>query len=339
MAKAKSIPTLEDIAVHANVSVATVSRVINNSGPVSIELEERVKEAMKALGKEKSRPDVVVCIVQEVMNPSFATAVTGMQEEAEKLDMHLILVPISEKSDNLRNLSVLKYMTIDGIVLHHIGIRPEGIFELLGHNLGVPMIVLRKYSAMPQVHCIDVDRENGLYQATKLLLNLNHTEIAYLESPSEPEFSKARFKGIQKALKEAKLTLKKDFHRGCFPTIDDGFRVTSNLLNLPTGHRPSAILAYNDLVAVGALHAIRNAGFKVPDDISVIGFDNIYLASHTNPPLTTVAQPHYQKGQAAIQKLSSYLKGPQIDQGGLTLLECSLIVRESTGLCKQEIPS
>ena len=336
MAKTKSIPTLEDIAGYANVSVATVSRVINRSGPVSKELEERVKEAMKALGKEKSRPDVVVCIVQEVMNPSFATAVTGMQEEAEKLDMRLILVPISENSDSLRNLHVLKYTTFDGIILHHVGIKPESIFELLGYHLEVPMIVLRKYSAMPQVHCIDVDRENGLYQATKFLLNLNHTELAYLEGPSEPEFSQARLKGIQKALREANLTLKDDFHRGCFPTIDDGFRVTSNLLNLPKGHRPSAILAYNDLVAVGALHAIRNAGLTVPNDISVIGFDNIYLASHTNPPLTTVAQPHYQKGQVAIQKLSTYLKGQQIDQGGLTLLECSLIVRESTGLCPKK---
>jgi DNA-binding LacI/PurR family transcriptional regulator len=334
MAKTKSMPTLEDLAAHADVSVATVSRVINRSGPVSKELEVRVKEAMKALGKEKSRPAVVVCIIQEVMNPSFATAVTGMQEEAEKLDIHLVLVPISENSDNLWNLNVLKYMTIDGVILHHIRIQPEVVLDLC-NNLDVPMIVLRKCPAVPQIHCIDVDREGGMYQATKFLLNLNHRDIAYLSGPSEPEFSKARLRGIEKALTEANLTLQEDFHRGCLPTIDDGFRVTSNLLHLPEGRRPTAILAYNDLVAVGALHAIRNVGLKVPDDISVIGFDNIYLSSHTNPPLTTVAQPHYQKGQVALQKLSGYLKGYQIDPGGLTLLECSLVVRESTGLCNR----
>lgn len=332
MAKTKSIPTLEELATHADVSVATVSRVINRSGPVSKELEERVKEAMKALGKEKIRPDVVACIVQEVMNPSFATAVTGMQEEAEKLDIHLIIVPVSEKPGSLRNLNVLKYMTIDGAILHHIGIEPEVVFDLC-NALDVPMIVLRKYSAIPHIHCIDSDREGGMYQATKFLLNLNHRDIAYLSGPSEPEFSKARLRGIERALTEANLTLKEEFHRGCLPTIDDGFRVTNNLLHLPEGNRPTAILAYNDLVAVGALHAIRNAGLTVPNDISVIGFDNIYLTSHTNPPLTTVAQPHYQKGQIALQKLSSYLKGYKIDQEGLTLLECSLVVRESTGPC------
>lgn len=334
MAKIKSMPTLEELAAHADVSVATVSRVINRSGPVSKELEERVKEAMKALGKEKHRTNVVACVIQEVMNPSFATAVTGMQEEAEKLDIHLILIPISEHPENQRSLHVLKYMLIDGVILHHVGIQPEVVLDLCP-NLDVPMIVLRKCPAAPQIHCIDVDREGGMYQATKFLLNLNHREIAYLSGPSEPEFSKARLRGIEKALAEANLTLQDNFHRGCFPTIDDGFRVTSNLLQLPEGRRPTAILAYNDLVAVGALHAIRNAGLKVPDDISVIGFDNTYLAPHTNPPLTTVAQPHYQKGQVALQKLSSYLKGYQIDQGGLTLLECSLVVRESTGVCNQ----
>ena len=328
------MPTLEELAAYADVSVATVSRVINRSGPVSKELEERVKEAMKALGKEKSRPDVVAGIVQEVMNPSFATAVTGMQEEAEKLDIHLILVPVSQKPGSLRNLTVLKYLTVDGIILHHVGIEPEDVLHVC-NALEVPMIVLRKCPTTPQIHCIDADREGGMYQATKFLLNLNHRDIAYLSGPSEPEFSKARLRGIEKALIEANLTLHDDFHRGCLPTIDDGFRVTSNLLHLPEGHRPTAILAYNDLVAVGALHAIRNAGLSVPDDISVIGVDNIYLAPHTNPPLTTVAQPHYQKGQVALQKLSSYFKNYQIDQGGLTLLECSLVVRESTGLCRQ----
>jgi DNA-binding LacI/PurR family transcriptional regulator len=334
MAKIRSIPTLEELATHAGVSVATVSRVINRSGPVSKELEERVKEAMKALGKERVGPYVVACIVQELMNPSFATAITGIQEEAEKLDIHLIIVPVSEKAESLRNLNALKYMTIDGVILHHISIEPKTVFDLC-NRLDVPMIVLRKYPTTPHIHCIDSDRESGMYQATKFLLNLNHQDIAYLSGPSEPEFSKARLRGIERALTEANLTLKEEFHRGCLPTIDDGFRVTNNLLHLPGGHRPTAILAYNDLVAIGALHAIRNAGLTVPGDISVIGFDNTYLTSHTNPPLTTVAQPHHQKGQIALQKLSSYLKGHKIDQEGLTLLECSLVVRESTGPCRR----
>jgi LacI family transcriptional regulator len=336
MAKTKSNPTLEEIATHADVSVATVSRVINRSGPVSRELAIRVKKAMKALGKEKTRPDVIACIVPEFLNPANAIIITGVQEEAEKLGIHLLMVPVSEKPGSLRhNLNVLKYVTIDGVILHHLEVEPDEVFDLC-NTPDIPMVVLRREVTVPHIHCIDTDREGGMYQATKLLISLNHKDIAYLSGSSELEVSKARLRGIQRALAEANLTLKPEFHRGCLPTIDDGFRVTNNLFHLPSGIRPTAILAYNDLVAIGALHAIRAAGLTIPDDISVIGFDNIYLTSHTNPPLTTVAQPHYQKGQLAVQKLSSHLNGYETDQGGFTLLECSLVVRESTGPCRRK---
>jgi DNA-binding LacI/PurR family transcriptional regulator len=105
---------------------------------------------------------------------------------------------------------------------------------------------------------------------------------------------------------------------------------------LPVKERPTAIIAYNDLVAIGALSAIRSAKLRIPDDISVIGFDNIPLACHTNPPLTTVAQPQYQKGQMAIQKVLNSLNGQESDQEGFILLECSLVVRESTGVCRKQ---
>ena len=110
--------------------------------------------------------------------------------------------------------------------------------------------------------------------------------------------------------------------------------MATNLLNLALGQRPTAIVTYNDLVAIGALHAIRSAGLRVPEDISVMGFDNIPLCSHTNPPLTSVAQPHYQKGQLAVQTLVNRLSdADDTDPEGFTLLACSLVVRESTGPC------
>lgn len=336
MAKTKSNPTLEDIATHAGVSVATVSRVINRSGPVSRELEIRVKEAMKALGKEKTRPDVMACIVPEFLNPANAMIITGIQDEAEKIGLHILMIPISEKPGSLRyNLNILKYVPIDGVILHHLYVEPVEVFDLCNTS-DIPMVAMRREVTVPRIHCIDTDREGGMYQATKFLINLNHTEIAYLSSSPELELAKARLRGIHRAIAEANLTLKPEFHRECLSTIDDGFRVTNNLLHLPDGNRPTAILAYNDLVAIGALHAIRSAGLTIPDDISVIGFDNTYLTSHTNPPLTTVAQPHYQKGQLAVQKLSSHLNGYETDQGGFTLLECSLVVRESTGPCRRK---
>jgi DNA-binding LacI/PurR family transcriptional regulator len=276
----------------------------------------------------------VACIVPEFQNPANTQIITGIQEEAEKMGLNLCILPVSEKPGSLHsNLNILKHITLDGIILHHLGIEPEEVLELCNHP-EIPMVVLRKEVMTPHIHRIDTNRENGMYQATKLLINLNHRDIAYLSGISESELSKARLRGIQRALDEANLPLKPEFHRECLPTVDDGFRVTTNLLQLPFDTRPTAILAYNDLIAIGALHAIRVAGLSIPGDISVVGFDNIPLTSHTNPPLTTVAQPHYQKGQLAIQKLFHSLNDQATDQEGLTLLECSLIVRESTGPSK-----
>jgi DNA-binding LacI/PurR family transcriptional regulator len=175
-----------------------------------------------------------------------------------------------------------------------------------------------------------------MYQTTKYLLSLNHRAIAFVSGHPEWEFSKVRMQGIQQALEEAGLTLDSELYRWGDSTIDEGFRVTNSLLQLSSEKRPTAILAYNDLMAIGTLHAIRSAGLKVPDDISVVGFDDIDLALHTNPPLTTVAQPQYRIGQLAIQKLSDSLNDYETTTEGVMLLECSLVVRESTGLCARK---
>ena len=335
MAKQKERPTLEEIATDAGVSVSTVSRVINNSGPVKRELEVRVRESMKILGLAKPRPDIIACIVPEFQNPANTQIISGIQDEAEKMGLHLLFVPVSEKAGSLhQNLQILKHLAIDGIILHHLGTEPEEVLEVCNRT-DIPMVVLRKDVNTPLVHRIDTDRENGMFQAAKLLINLGHQAIAYLCGMSESGVAQARLAGIKRALNDAGLSLKPELLRECFSTTDDGFRVATNLLQLPVAQRPTAIMAYNDLVAIGALHAIRVAGLSIPNDISVVGFDNIPLTSHTNPPLTTVAQPHYQKGQLAVQKLFHSLNDRVTDQEGLTLLECSLIVRESTGVCKK----
>jgi DNA-binding LacI/PurR family transcriptional regulator len=335
----KPNPTLEEIASRSGVSIATVSRVINASGPVSKEVEERVRQIIDELGFEprrkrtrpRTQPPVIACITPEFLNPANAQIITSIQEEAEKSACHLLILPVREKSDSQHyNLNLLKNVALDGVILHHLGVTPEDVFEVCNRS-DLPLVMLRRDGDAPHIHCIDTDRENGMYQATRLLLGLNHRRIAYLAGSFESQFSQAKLRGIQRALAEADLTLESAFHLACLPTIDDGFRAAHQLLSRAQEQRPTAILAYNDLVAIGALHAIRAEGLTIPGDISVIGFDNIYLTSHTNPPLTTVAQPHYQQGQLAIQKLLSHLNGHDSGQGGFTLLECALVVRESSG--------
>jgi DNA-binding LacI/PurR family transcriptional regulator len=239
-----------------------------------------------------------------------------------------MILNISEDAQQ-QNLKLLKHFNFDGIILLHTSITPDDIFALF-HEFSLPMVVLGTFFESPQIHCINTDRETGIYQAAKYLLSLGHQKIAYLSGPPEWELSQVRLKGIHRALSETDLTFDTDFYRWCFPTIESGFQAASSILSQSSGKRPTAILAFNDLVAIGAMHAVRTFGLTVPTDISVVGFDNIYLSAHTNPPLTTIAQPKYQIGQLAIQKIQSSLSGNELDKGGFTLLECPLVVREST---------
>jgi LacI family repressor for deo operon, udp, cdd, tsx, nupC, and nupG len=342
MVKEKSsTPTLEDVATRAGVSVATVSRVITSSSPVSQELELRVKQAMEDLGFEprrsrakRNKPVVIAFIAPELDNPALNATIAGAEDEAEKLDLCVAVLNIPHKPEiQHHNLKLLKHFSFNGVIVLHDEIEPDDIFELQNDpNLSV--VILNRIIESSRVHCINTDRETGMYQATKYLLSLNHRKIAYISGPPDWELSKARLQGIQRALTEANISLDPQFQRWGFPTIDAGFQVTSSLLQQPPEKRPTAILAFNDLMAIGTLHAIRSFGLVVPNDISVVGFDDNYFTAHTNPPLTTVSQPKYQIGQLAVRKIHDNLEGYDTERGGFTLLECPFVVRESTGPCK-----
>jgi LacI family transcriptional regulator len=339
MAKSKntSKPTLEDIAARSGVSLATVSRVINQSRPVSEELEARVKQAMDDLGFEPKTPklQIIAIIVPQILNPFLTAVITGAQQEAERLGLYSMILNITENPERQRqHLQLLYHFPFDGIVVFHTNIDPEIVLELNTRS-NVPIVVIGRTIESPRLYCISANRENAMYQAAKYLISLNHKEIAYISGPPELEVSKSRLRGIQRAFSEASLVLKPHLYRWCEPTIEAGFQVASSLLSQPVEKRPTAIIGFNDLIAIGALHAIRSVGLNVPDDVSVVGFDDIYLSLHTNPPLTTVAQPKYRMGQLAMQKIFDLLRGNDSGIEIFTPLECPLIVRESTAPCKQ----
>ncbi len=336
-------PTLEDIASHSGVSVATVSRVINQTNAVSKDLEERVKQAMDDLGfepkrpKPRTKPFMIAFITPELLNPGLTEVTTGAHDEADRTGMCLAILEVTEKPGRQQhNLQMLEHVPFDGVILFHSSITPEEVMQMNKHR-PLPIVVLGRSINSPTVHYINTDRENGMYQAAKYLISLNHKRIAFLSGPPEWELSKVRLRGIERALAEADLPLDPKLHRWGYPTIDWGFQVANSVLSLPPEKRPTAIIAFNDLMAIGAIHAIRTLGLSVPEDVSVVGFDNIYLTPHTNPPLTTVAQPLYQVGQLAIQKIYGIFNGSNLEQGGFTLLECPLVVRESTALCKETV--
>lgn len=339
--KRKKRPTLADVAQQAQVSTATVSRVLRNTDPVSQELRQRIMDSIAKLGyvprravPGQSGQGTLALLIGDLLNPFFWEIAQGVQDEASNQQMTLALYNLGEPPQRqTKLLQQLKKSHINGVILTGLSPFPDLLDWQEHHN--IPVVLLNRRVSRPGVHCILVDFENGMYRATKHLLALGHSRIGHLASPSTGQIAEARQRGIQVALTETGLTLKPEWYSIVPPgrEVGGGFQAMRLLLDLPEDKRPTAVIAFNDIIAIGALHAVRSYGLRVPQDISIIGVDDIALAGHSHPPLTTISQPKYQMGKLAVQTLCRMNEGRISMSNNCTLLETPLIVRESTAAC------
>jgi len=338
MSSEKPRPNLMNVAHHAGVSPATVSRVLNNTAPVRASVRERVLASVAALGYEPSPAranaatfhSTIAVVITDILNPFFPELVRGVEEEARADNFALLLCDTAE--DPQWEQHILRTLTgrpIDGMIVCASRLATQDLIAFRDRQK-MPMVVINRCIGHPGIPCVIVDFENATYRAGRHLLSLNHTRIAYLAGPSTSEASQSRRHGLELALTEADLSLRPELCPASFPNVDGGFQAMSALLALPLSERPTAVLAYNDIMALGALHAVRAHHLRVPEDISVVGFDDIAMAAHANPPLTTIAQPKYRMGKLAMRILHQAINGQTTVGEGYTLVESPLIVREST---------
>lgn len=334
-------PTLADVARHAEVSTATVSRALRETGPVSQDLRQRIEASMAAVGytprgQSHTHPDkgTLALIVGDLLNPYFLEIAQGVHDEADSRELILTLYHLTDHPQRQQQLlQKLGKPPVDGVILAGLSPFPELLEWQKRHK--VPLVILNRRIAQAGVHCIIVDFESAMVRATQHLLALGHTRIGHLASPSTGEIAVARQRGIQIALEEAGLVLRPEWCPIVPPgrEVGGGFQAMRALLDLPEGERPTAVIAFNDIIAVGALHAVHSHGLRVPQDISIIGVDDIALAAHTYPPLTTISQPKYHMGKLAVQTLRRMSEDPSSISSNCSLLEIPLIVRESTAPC------
>ncbi len=341
MSRLDSQPTILAVAQYAGVSPATVSRVVNDTAPVNEATRLRVLEAMEALGykpaisssgKRQPALPTIALLITDILNPFFPELVRGVEDEAGINDFNLVLYNTDE--DTSREKQILNRLSTqrpDGVIVCASRLPYENIIEL-HERYNIPLVVINRVINHPGIPCIVVDLEDAAYRATQHLLSLNHRKIAYLAGWGRTETSRTRRRGIEKALAEVGLNLPDAWCPTSFPSVEGGFQAMSALLGLPTAERPTAVIAFNDIMALGGIHAIRTHHLIVPDDISVVGFDGIPMAAHANPPLTTVEQPKYRMGKLAMQILRHMIQEQFVLSSGYTLMESSLIIRESTAL-------
>jgi DNA-binding LacI/PurR family transcriptional regulator len=317
--------------------VATVSRVVNSSAHrVAPATNRRVLAAIHELGYHpnviaqslKSRASrTVALIVPDISNPFFPAIARGIEDTARQRGYAVLLCNTYEDLDREQTyLQLLRKRWVDGMIFATVGSNTAHLRAL--REDGLPVVLVARDVDGLAIDAVLVDNERGAYEATTHLLRLGHRAIAHIAGPGALRVARDRRRGYARALREAGAPEDETLIASGDFTADGGRAAAVALL--AGGSRFSAVVAANDLMAIGAMEALRAAGRRVPADVAVVGFDDITFASLVSPALTTVAQPKYRMGQLAMERLLELMAGAS-PAGQRTVLEPRLIVRESCG--------
>jgi DNA-binding LacI/PurR family transcriptional regulator len=342
---AKPHPTMVDIARQAGVAPMTVSRVINENGYVSAEMRDKVQQAVKELNYhpnglarslKRQRTQVVGILLPDIANPFSAQLVSGIQEMLMARG-YSSFICISERSAAREEAGIRALFDhrVDGIIVAtRETLEGNELLERLTER-NLPLVVVGRNWRHTQVDRVTADHGKGGYDATDYLISVGHRRIGFVGATRVSGAHLQRFQGYLRALREHDLELDEQLIVGPeavagpgYSTQQDGYQCMQRLLALT--RRPTAIFARNDFTAIGAMCAIHDAGLRVPEDFSVIGFDNVPLAAYTSPPLTTVHQPTPEQGRQAATLLLERIEGDRAKARREIILDCQLIVRQST---------
>lgn len=303
-------PTLEDVARLSGVSTATVSRVLNEPGKVRPETRDKVQAAVRSLGYTpnfgarvlaSNRTNTVGAVIPTMENAIFARGLQALQEQLAEANVTLLVATSNYDSGREeRQIRTLLGRGIDGLVL--IGeARPPAVYELLARR-GVPFVLVWTWRPDSPWHCVGFDNRAAARAMAERVLDLGHRRIAMVAGVTrDNDRALGRVQGVRDALAGRGLTLDRGLLVEAPYRIDAAAEAAHQFLS--AANRPTAIICGNDVLAAGAILGLRRMGLRVPDDVSVTGFDNIDLAELLDPPLTTVHVPHNRMGYSAAKML------------------------------------
>jgi LacI family transcriptional regulator len=328
--------TIKDVARHAGVSTMTVSRVVNKSGYASGDTRARVEQAVAELGYvpnavarhlRSKRTRTVALVLSDITNPFFTTIARGVEDVAAARNFAVMFCNTDESEvEENEYLQMLIERQIDGVLLVPSGSSPEP-FRLLGsHN--VPLVVLDRRVSSATFDEVRSDSEAGAYQLVRHLLELGHRRIAMLSGQRTISTSADRIAGYERALKEAGIPIDPALIR------NDGFAVAAGRSAarkvLATRPRPTAIFAGNNFIAFGAIRAIRDIGLLVPEDVSLVCFDDVPDEWAIDPFMTCIVQDAYSMGRRAAELLLTRLTSDRPTKPRSIILPIKLVVRRSS---------
>lgn len=329
--------TIRDVAKRAGVAPITVSRVINNSGYVNEKTRARVEAAIADLGYvpnvlarslRSRRTNTLGLILTDISNPFWTTVARGVEDAASDAGFNVILCNTDEsEAEQDKYLHVLIQKQVDGVLLVPARSAVEPIKFIQSQNTSV--VVLDRRIPSSQADAVRCDSEGGAYQLTRLLLSLRHRRIAMLSGPQGVSTAEDRVTGFRRALADAGANVDAaPVYYGKF-SLESGYDMTMQALAQTP--RPSALFAGNNFIAIGALRALRDAGLRVPEDLALVGFDDLPADLVVDPFLTVAAQPAYEMGRQATELLLARLSGAAPAAYQEVVLPTEIVVRKSSG--------
>jgi len=326
-------PTMKDVAKHAGVSISTVSYVLNNSGPVAQHRKDRITDAIRILGYSPNktaqslksrRASTIGAVVPELTNPFFAMVAEGVHQAASQRDMLVVLVvPEVTAQPEEKQLELLKSQKIDGLLyLSGTGSLPASIYDIA--RIG-PVVLIDEQILGLNLPAVVCDSRKGAREVAGHVLQQGHRQVAVIGGPPALWTAQQRLAGYREAFAGAGLEPDE------VPVYSGDYRQASGrelaARALQAKPRPTALICANDLMAIGAIEYCREAGLLVPEDVSIVGFDDLPFSALLTPPLTSVRQPAREMGFRAASLLFDLLQGGAAQ--GTEVLQASVQVRSS----------
>ena len=330
------MPTVKDVARRAGVSPATVSNVINRKGNVSPALVESVTRAIEELGYRPnvlarglrvSRTYTVGLVISDMLNPYFSEIAAGVERVCSGRGYTVLFCTTGDdKYAEAKHVQVLRDRQVDGIIVASTGAGNEVIEKLVAD--GYPVVLINRRLDGVEADSVVSDNVGGALQVMDYLVSLGHRRIAFVAGARDSLPSRERLDGYLRGLAKAGIMVDNDIIRYGYLKYSGGYEAAKYLLALPD--RPTAIFAANDMMAIGVMDAVLEAGLTIPQDISLVGFDDTMLSSLKRINLTTVRQSYLELGEIATKMLLDKLsKRPGRRSLKRQVVPCSLVVRGS----------
>jgi DNA-binding LacI/PurR family transcriptional regulator len=333
--KSEAPVDMHAVAKHANVSIATVSRTINRNPTVNPKMAKRVWNTIHELGYMPNsqaralvsgRSGILGLIVSDISNPFFPELIQGFEDVAVE-NGYEILVSSTNYSPTRMESCIRRMLQrkAEGVAIMTFGIEQPILKKLYDRN--VPVVFVDVGPNVANVKTVKVDYHAGIRQGVQHLAALGHRNIGFVSGPADLRSAQMRVAAFKQSLAECGIGLNEEWLVSGEHTLNGGSLAMEQIL--ATGNRPTAVMCSNDVSAIGVLHKAYRAGLRVPQDVSVIGFDDILAARMMIPPLTSIEMSRVELARAAVMALHSLVEGTSDNREHT--ISTRLVVRESTG--------